>query len=117
MLKQVAIIATLAHLSGCASNVIPPPYKQLSTSSVTIFDPGDPRNKKYSVIDKIEGIDCSPTWFRFANSHNAIEKLISEAETKGANGVMNISCIDSKLGPIMFCNNSVTCSATAVVVE
>ncbi|MBZ0131709.1 hypothetical protein [Candidatus Methylomirabilis sp.] len=118
MNKYIYLFTLLvAALTGCASNVSPPPYRQHSTPEVKFYEQVDLNDRKYTRLGSIEGIDCSPTWLRFSNSGNALRELVDEAKKKGANGIVNASCRDSGVGPKLWCNNSATCNGEAISVQ
>lgn len=114
-IKYFSLALAIFLLSSCASNIYPPPYKRYSTADIKIYDTEALSGQEYASLGEVKGVDCSPTWFRFSNSDNAMQKLIKEALEKGANGVINVSCWDSGIGPVAWCNNSATCKGEAVV--
>ena len=115
--KVVYLPILITLLTACASNIDTPALSTLSTPQLKVFSDNEIENLKYTSKGEVKGVDCSPTWFRFASSTNAINKLIEEAKDIGANGLINVTCWDSGVGPIAWCNNSATCKGEAVSYE
>ena len=113
----VYLTVLIIFVTGCASNINTPPLSSLSTHELRVFNDDEIANLKYSSLGEVKGVDCSPTWFRFASSANAMNKLLEEAKNVSANGLINITCWDSGVGPIAWCNNSATCKGEAVLYE
>ena len=115
--RLVYILTLVVLFAGCASNIDTQSPSSSSTLELKVFNDDELVGLRYKSLGEVMGLDCSPTWFRIANSKNALNKLIVEAKQLGANGVINVSCFDSGLGPVAWCNNSATCKGDAILYE
>ena len=114
---KISFMLCFAVLSGCASKISPPPYAFPENEVLKIYSEEQIDNVDHISLGIIRATECSPTWYRFSTSDDALSRLLIEAKKQGATGVKNVTCWDSGVGPRFWCNNSATCEGEAVVVK
>jgi len=81
-------------LCGCASN--PPADVAAQGSDVKVYTSGELNNNPYEVVGRL-WVDSWRTAFSaptYATQDEAIDSLRTEAARRGANGLLNVYCLD-----------------------
>lgn len=120
----LAVIA-IATLSGCGA-MVPvkdiyklPPEERRVVMAVPIYNESQVKDRKYSVLNVVEGISCkNKMWDPAATKTDAINQAKYWAKEQGADAIMNLQC-DAPRGTTTTynCWESITCTAQAIKFE
>lgn len=113
-------------LAGCVGPLVP--VKKMddldfvtkrNVLSLPIYNENQLFQKRYSVINVVEGISCkNKTWDRAATKTDAINQAKYWAHEMGANGLLNIQCDHPRGTTTTYnCWESITCTAQAIKVN
>jgi len=112
-------------LAGCVGPLVP--VKKMddldlvtkrNVLSLPIYNESQLFQKRYSVINVVEGISCkNKTWDHAATKSDAINQAKYWAHEMGANGLLNIQCDHPRGTTTTYnCWESITCTAQAIKV-
>lgn len=119
---QLMLAIALLLLSGCGP-MVPvkdmyalSPGERRQAAEVGIYNESQLRNRKYTVLNVVEGISCkNKVWSPAATKTDAINQVKYWAKEQGAEAVMNVQC-DAPRGTTVTSNcwESITCTAQAI---
>ncbi len=121
----VFLSAQIAIISGCGSFVPVVKMENLSVeqrravNDVPIFNQTQVMDKKYKIMNIVEGISCkNKIWDHAATKSDAIFQAKYWAHQMSADGISNLQC-DSPRGTTTTynCWESITCTAEAIKFE
>lgn len=125
-MRSLASISIFIILAGCVGPLVPVKnmdaldlVTKRSALSLPIYNESQLAQKKYSVMNVVEGISCkNKTWDPGATKINAINQAKYWAYEMGANGLLNIQCDHPRGTTTTYnCWESITCTAQAIKVD
>lgn len=125
-MKSLVSMSICIILAGCVGPLVPVKtmddldlVTKRSVLSLPIYNESQLFQKKYSVINVVEGISCkNKTWDPPATKTNAINQAKYWAYEMGANALLNIQCDHPRGTTTTYnCWESITCTAQAIKID
>ena len=125
-MKQILLIGICLLAFSCVGPLVPvikidklPLNEKRNVLSLAIYNESQLINKKYKIINIVEGISCkNKTWDPAATKTDAINQAKYWAYEMGADALLNIQCEQPRGTTTTYnCWESITCTAQAIKFE